>query len=69
MAMRFVVSSGTDIQSFVERYDSAALALDAVLELLAIKRPDVRICNEAGEDIPLDDLRRLAEMENESEDA
>jgi hypothetical protein len=69
MSMRFVVSSGTDIQSFVERYDSAALALDAVLELLATKRPDVRICDEAGENVALDDLRRLAEMENESEDA
>jgi hypothetical protein len=67
--MQFVVSSGTDIREYTERYDSATLALDAVAGLLARRLPNIRIFNASGESVNLDDLRSLAVEENESDDA
>jgi hypothetical protein len=67
--MRFVVSSGTDIRRYTERYDSATLALEAVTELLARRLPNIRIFNASGEIMSLDDLRALAVEENESNNA
>lgn len=64
--MRFVVSSGTDVSESAERYDSASLALEAVLELLAKGCPNIRTF---GEIVSLSDLREMATTENESDDA
>jgi hypothetical protein len=67
--MRFVVYSGTDNKETPERYDSADLALEAVSALSAEKRQDLRIFNENGAPVSLDELQALAEIENESDDA
>jgi hypothetical protein len=67
--MRFVISSGTDIHEYVERYDSAALALEAVIGLMTRRLPNIRIFNASGESVSLDGLRALAVEENESDDA
>jgi hypothetical protein len=67
--MRFVVSSETDIREYVGRYDSAALALEAVTGLLARRLPNIRIFSASGQSVSLDDLRDLAVEENGSHDA
>ena len=68
-SMRFSVVSGTDIQEFVERHDSATLALDAVERLIAQRLPNIRVLDEKGANVPLADVRELAVVENESDDA
>ena len=65
--MRFVVS-GTDKET-PERYDSAALALEAVSALPAERRPGVRILGDNGAPVSLAELQALAAIENESDDA
>ena len=67
--MRFFVHSGTDIQPFVERYDSATLARDAVEQLLARRLPNVRVVDEKGADVTPQTLLELATEENEYDDA
>ncbi len=67
--MRFVVYSGADNKETPERYDSAALALEAVSAFSAARRSDVRILSENGAPVSLAELRALAAIENESDDA
>ena len=67
--MRFVVYSGADNKETPERYDSAALALEAVSAFTAERRSDVRILSENGAPVSLAELRALAAIENESDDA
>ena len=64
--MRFFVHSGEGIQEVVERYDSAALALEAVF---TVTQRALRIFNENGEQVSPADLQQLAVEENESDDA
>jgi hypothetical protein len=66
--MRFVVHSGTNRET-PERYDSAALALEAVSALSAERRRNVRIIGEDGAPVGLAELQALAAIENESDDA
>jgi hypothetical protein len=66
--MRFFVHSGEDIQEVVERYDSAALALEAV-SLLAQQLPNIRVLTENGDRVSPTDLQQLAAEENKSNDA
>jgi hypothetical protein len=67
--MRYFVHSGTDIYPSGERYESAALALEAVERLLAKGAADIRVTEEHGERVSLTTLRDLAVEENENDDA
>jgi hypothetical protein len=67
--MRFVVSSGTDIREYTDRYDSATLELEAVTGLLARRLPNISIFNASGQSVSLDDLRVLAVEQIEQDDA
>ncbi len=66
--MRFFVHSGESVQELVERYDSAALALEAV-SMLTQKLPNVQVFNENGEQVSPAELQQMASEENESDDA
>jgi hypothetical protein len=61
--MRFFIHSGTDIQPFVDRFDSATMALEALQIYLERKYPNVRIYNEDGESLTVATLLRLAAEE------
>ncbi len=52
----------------MERYDSAALALEAV-SILAQRLPNIRVFNENGDQVSPAELQQLAAEENESDDA
>jgi hypothetical protein len=65
--MRFLVHSGEAVQELVERYDSAALALEAV-SMLTQKLPNVQVLNENGELVSPAELQQMAAEENESDD-
>jgi hypothetical protein len=67
--MRYFVHSGEGIQRAVERYDSAALALEAVSVPGSELAPSIRIFNENGDHVSPADLQQLAAEENESDDA
>jgi hypothetical protein len=65
--MRFLVHSGEAVQELVERYDSAALALEAA-SMLTQKLPNVQVLNENGELVSPAELQQMAAEENESDD-
>jgi hypothetical protein len=67
--MRLFVRSGTDIRPIVERYDSAAQALEAVEQLKARRLPNIRIVDAKRGELSLATLRLLAAEENEGDDA
>ena len=67
--MRFIVYSGAENKETPQRYDSADLALEAVSALPAERRQQVSILGENGAPVSLAELRALAEIENESDDA
>ena len=67
--MRFFVHLGKGIQEAVERYDSAALALEAISAPGSELAPNIRIFNEDGDQMSPAALLRLAVEENESDDA
>ena len=67
--MRFFIHWGADIQPSVERYDSAALALEAVEKITGADLPNIRIVDAAGTPVSLNTLRQLAIEENENDDA
>jgi hypothetical protein len=58
--VHFLVSSGTNIFEISERCDCAGAAFDRALALLARKRPNVRVLDEAGRRVALADLGRAA---------
>ena len=58
--MHFVVCSGTSIFEISERCDCAGAALESALALLARRRPNVRVLDEAGRRVALADLGRAA---------
>jgi hypothetical protein len=66
--MHFFVHSGEAVQELVERYDSAALALEAV-SMLTQKLPNVQVFNQNGEKVSPAELLQLTAEENESDDA
>jgi hypothetical protein len=57
--MRFVVESGTEIRKYVEHCEDIASALKCVERLIAYRRPNIRVFDENGRDMRVDDLRRL----------
>jgi hypothetical protein len=67
--MRYFVHSGEGIQEAVERYDSAALALEAISVPGSGRAPNIRIFNEDGDQVSPAALQQLAAEENESDDA
>ena len=58
--MQFVVESGTEIRKYVEHYEDIDSALECVEKLIAYRRPNIRVLDESGSDLRVDDLRRLA---------
>jgi hypothetical protein len=60
---------GKGIQEAVERYDSAAMALEAVSGPGSGLAPNIRIFNENGDCVSPADLQQLAAEEIESDDA
>jgi hypothetical protein len=67
--MRFFVHLGKGIQEAVERYDSTAMALEAVSGPGSELAPNIRIFNENGDCVSPADLQQLAAEEIESDGA
>jgi hypothetical protein len=58
--MRFVVESGTEIRKYLEHCEDIDSALECVEMLIAYRRPNIRVFDESGCAMRVDDLRRLA---------
>ena len=67
--MRFTITSGTAVQEYAEECATATEALDRVRTMIASNLPDIRIWREGGVRCSLDELKGLAELENEADDA
>jgi hypothetical protein len=67
--MAFRIISGTGIQEFVERVETATAALDRVRALIEMRLPGIRIIADGCRVCSIGDLEGLAEFENESDDA
>jgi hypothetical protein len=63
MAMRYIISSGTDLRPIVDRREDARGARDLVSSLMRQKRPNVRIRDGDGRFVSLTALERLAAQE------
>jgi hypothetical protein len=61
--MRFHTISGTEIQEFVEHYDSAEEALERLRALLKGGLPNIRVLDEGGRPCSLTEIEELAEDE------
>ena len=62
-AMRFIISSGTDLRPIVDRRERAREARDLVRALVSQKRPNVRIRDGDGRFVSLTALEQLAAQE------
>jgi len=66
--MFFKIISGTDIQEFIEEFDSATAAFDQVRRLFVSGLPNIRVLKD-GQPCSLAELEGLAEFENEADDS
>ena len=64
--MRFTITSGTAVQEYAEE---CATATEALRTMMASNLPDIRIWREGGIPCSLEELKGLAELENEADDA
>jgi hypothetical protein len=67
--VRFKVTSGTTIHEHAEECAAATDALDCVRTMMASGLRNIRIWKEGGLPCSLDELKGLAELENEADDA
>jgi hypothetical protein len=67
--MRFKVSSGKAIHECAEECATATDALDRVRTMMALGLQNIRIWKEGSLPCSLDELKGLAELENEADDA
>jgi hypothetical protein len=67
--MQFKITCATAIREYAEECASATDALDRVRIMMASDLPNIRICKESGLPCSLDELKGLAELENEADDA
>jgi hypothetical protein len=66
--MRFTVTSGTSIHEYAEEFATATYSLDRVRTMMASDLPKIRIWKEDRQPCSLDELKGLAELENEADD-
>jgi len=62
--MCYVVESGTDILVRTQRHNSAEEALDAVLDLISARHPNIRIKDAHERHLRLHDLSRRVALKN-----
>jgi hypothetical protein len=62
--MRYVITSGTSLREYVGQRNGAKVALDHVLSLIRRRYPNVRVFDEDGRKLRLDDLRRHEAQES-----
>ena len=62
--MYYVIESGTDILVRTQRHNSAEEALDAVLDLISARRPNIRIGDANERHLALHDLWRPVALKN-----
>jgi hypothetical protein len=67
--MQFKITSGTAIHEYAEECATATDALDRVRTMMASDLPNIRIWKEGSLPCFLDELKGLAELENEADDA
>jgi hypothetical protein len=67
--MRFKITGGTAIHEYAEECATATDALDRVRTMMASDLPNIRIWKEGSLPCSLDELKGLAELENEADDA
>ena len=67
--MRFTITSRTAINEYDEECSTATEALDRVRSMIASNAPNIRIWKEGNLPCSLDELKGLAELENEADDA
>jgi hypothetical protein len=56
--MRYVITSGTSLREYVDQRNGAKAALEHVLSLIKRRYPNVRVFDEDGRKLSLNDLRR-----------
>ena len=67
--MRFTITSRTADHENAEECATATEALDRVRTMMVSRVPDIRILKEGTLPCSLDELKGLAELENEADDA
>jgi hypothetical protein len=61
--MLFTITSGTAIREIVDQRNDARSAYKRVMDLVAARRPNVRVFDQNGHTLDLNKLRRLADEE------
>ena len=61
--MRFAITSGSGIREIIDQRDDARSAHKRVLDLVSMRRPNVRVFDLDGLPVDLNKLRRLADQE------
>ena len=56
--MRYVITSGTSLREYCDQRDGAKAALEHVLSLIERRYPNVRVFDEGGCELSLNDLRQ-----------
>jgi hypothetical protein len=65
--MRSVITLGTSLREYCDQLDGAKAALEHVLSLMQRRYPNVRVFDEDGRKLSLDDLRRQAPEESRAD--
>jgi hypothetical protein len=64
--MWFVVTSGPAVREYVDQREGAGETLKHVLFLMRRRRPNIRILDEDGRQLKVNDLRRLEAQESQT---
>jgi hypothetical protein len=67
--MRFIVTSGTNLHEYVDQREGAEATLKHVLFLIQYRLPNIRIFDEDGRELTLNDLRRRQLQESQTKSA
>jgi hypothetical protein len=62
--MQYVIISGTSLREYCDQRDGAKAALEHVLSSMKRRHPNVRVFDEDGRKLSLDDLRRHEAQES-----
>jgi hypothetical protein len=62
--MHFVITSGTGIREIVDQRPNAKSAHKRVMDLVSMRRPNVRVFDQDGHPVDLTKLRRFADAES-----
>ena len=62
--MRYVITSGTSLREHVDQREGAKAAFEHILSLTKRRSPNIRVFDQDGHELNLNDLRRRAAQES-----